>query len=74
MTYTLELELAVTVDVVHAERGHRGGRWREPVPDAVELRVHLGDLDVTAVLPADVLADLEDDALERLEDAAADEP
>jgi hypothetical protein len=66
MTYTLELELPLTVEVVHAERGHRGGPWTEPEPDSIALRVRLGDLDVTAALPRDVLAGLEDDALERL--------
>jgi hypothetical protein len=70
VTYTVELALALTVEVVAAERGRRGGRWTEPAPDRIELRVRLGDLDVTAALPADVLAGLEDDALERLEDAA----
>lgn len=73
MTYTLELELALTVEVVNAERGSRGGRWEAPEPESVELRVCVGELDITAALPADVLAILEDDALERLR-PEVDEP
>jgi hypothetical protein len=73
VTYTLDLEVPVTVEVVHAERGSRGGPWEEPEPDSVELRVTLGTLDITAALPPDVLAGLEGDALERLR-RAADEP
>jgi hypothetical protein len=73
VTYTVELELALTVKVLHAERGSRGGRWHAPEPDTVELRVRVGDLDVTQALPADVLAALEDDALERLR-PEVDEP
>jgi hypothetical protein len=72
VTYTTEVELAVTVEVVSAERGHRGGRWEAPEPDCVELRVCLGTLDITAGLPGDVLADLEADARERLEEAAGE--
>jgi hypothetical protein len=72
MTYTVELEVALTVEVLHAERGSRGGRWHAPEPDSVELRVSLGELDVTQALPADVLAGLEDDARERLETAAGE--
>jgi hypothetical protein len=72
VTYTVELELALTVEVLNAERGSRGGQWTEPEPDSVELRVCLGALDVTAALPADARAVLEDDARERLFDAALD--
>jgi hypothetical protein len=71
--YTVDLELPVTVEVVLAVCGARGGPWTAPEPDAVELRVTLGALEITAALPADVLATLEDDALERLR-RAADEP
>jgi hypothetical protein len=70
VTYTTEVELELAVEVLTAERGSRGGRWHAPEPDSVELRVRLGELDVTAALPADVLAALEDDARERLFDAA----
>ena len=66
MTYTVELDLAVTVEVIRATRGVSGSRWTEPEPDDVELCVRLGALDVTTALPADVLKDLEGDALERL--------
>ena len=73
MTYTLELELLVTVEVVDAGRGTRGGAWEAPEPGWVELRVSLGALDITAALPRDVLERLESDAVDRLE-AAGDEP
>lgn len=72
MTYTLELDLPVTVEVIDAGRGTRGGPWEAPEPGWVELRVALGALDITAALPRDVLESLEGDARERLEAAAAE--
>ena len=72
MTYTLELDLPVTVEVIDAGRGTRGGPWEAPEPGWVELRVCLGALEITAALPRDVLEGLEGDALERLEAAAAE--
>jgi len=66
VTFTVECELALTVEVVTAERGVDGRRWTAPEPDCLELAVRLGDLDVTAALPAELRKDLEDDARERL--------
>jgi len=68
--YTVELDLEVTVEILSAEPGCRGGGWDPPEPASVELRVSLGTLDITAALPADDLDALEVDALERLADAA----
>ena len=73
MTYPVELDLAVTVEVLDAARGAPVTRDTPPEPDWIALRVRLGTLDVTEALPPDVLANLEDDALERLR-RAADEP
>jgi hypothetical protein len=72
VTYTVELELPLTVEVIDAGRGTRGGPWEAPEPGWVELRVSLGALDITAALPRDVLEGLEGDARERLEAAAAE--
>ena len=66
MTYPVEVELTLTVEVVTAERGVDGTRWTAPEPDTIELCVRLGDLDVTAALPAALRVELEDDARERL--------
>jgi len=66
VTYTVDCELTLVVEVVTAERGVAGTRWTAPEPDCVELCVRLGDLDVTAALPAALRKDLEDDARERL--------
>ena len=73
MTYTVELDLALTVEVLEAVRGAGAGPWAPPEPDWVGLCVRLGALDVTEALPVDVLETLHDDALERLR-RAADEP
>ena len=72
MTYPVEVELKLTVEVIDAGRGTRGGRWEAPEPGWVELRVCLGALDITAALPRDVLEGLEGDARERLEAARAE--
>ena len=69
MTYTIDLDLAVTVEATRAVRGARGGRWEAPEPDEVELRVYLGPLEITDALPADTRAALEDDAFVRLSTA-----
>jgi len=66
VTYPVEVELTLTVEVVTAERGVAGTRWTAPEPDTIELAVRLGDLDVTAALPADLRKELEDEARERL--------
>jgi len=71
--YTVELELPVTVRVLDAARGAPATRETPPEPDYVYVSVHLGALDVTGFLPPEVLANVEDDALERLR-RAADEP
>ena len=73
MRYTVELELPLTVDVMDSMHGVEATRETPPEPDWVCLSVKLGPLDVTEALPADILANLEDDALERLR-RAADEP
>jgi len=73
MRYTVEVELPLTVEVYDAIRGAEVTRDTPPDPDWVALAVRLGPLDVTEVLPPEVLANLEDDALERLR-RAADEP
>ncbi len=72
MTYPVELALTVTVEVTGAVRGARGGPWEEPEPDAVDVVVRLDEVDITEALPADVLADLEADALWRLSWAATE--
>jgi hypothetical protein len=71
--YTTEVELAVTVEVLDAARGTAATRATPPEPDYIALCVRLGPLEVTEALPVEVLAGLEEDALERLR-AAADEP
>jgi len=73
MTYTVEVELPLTVDVLDAARGSPATRATPPEPDWIALTVRLGPLEVTDALPPEVLANLEDDALERLR-RAADEP
>ena len=73
MTYTLEFELPLTVEVLEAVRGAEATRDTPAEPDEVELCVRLGPLEITDALPLDVLAYLELDALERLR-RAADEP
>ena len=73
MIYTTEVELAVTVEVLDAARGTAATRATPPEPDYIALCVRLGPLEVTEALPVEVLAGLEEDALERLR-AAADEP
>jgi len=73
MRYTVEVELSLTVKVLDAAQGAPATRETPPEPDFVYLSVHLGALEVTAFLPPEVLANLEDDALERLR-RAADEP
>jgi hypothetical protein len=72
VTYTVELELPLTVEVLECSRGARATRETPGEPDAVALSVRLGALEVTGHLPPDVLATLEDDALERLEADAAE--
>lgn len=72
MIFTVERELALTVEVVNAERGTPGGRWEAPEPECIELRVCLGTLDITAAVPGELLVELEADARERLEDAGAE--
>jgi len=73
MRYTVEVELPLTVTVLDAAKGAPATRETPPEPDSVDVSVHLGALDLTGFLPPDVLANLEDDALERLR-RAADEP
>ncbi len=79
MKYTVEVELpltvelTLTVEVYDAARGAEITRETPPEPDWIALAVRLGPLDVTEALPPEVLAALEDDALERLR-RAADEP
>ena len=73
MTYTLEFELPLTVEVLEAVCGADATRDTPAEPDEVELCVRLGPLEITDALPLDVLAYLELDALERLR-AATDEP
>ena len=73
MTYTTEVELAVTIEILDAARGAAATRATPPEPDDIALCVRLGALEVTDALPVEVLAALEVDALERLR-AAADEP
>ena len=73
MRYTVELEVPLTVVVVECERGAAGTRETPPEPDFIALSVWLGALNVTEYMPPDVVANLEDDALERLR-RAADEP
>jgi hypothetical protein len=72
MRYTTWVELELAVEILDATRATPGSRWTPPEPDEVALRVTLGALEITDALPAEVLADLEVDALERLR-AAADE-
>lgn len=72
MRYTVELELPLTVEIYDAARGLEATREAPPEPDWVALAVRLGPLDVTEALPPDILANLEDDALERLRRAAAE--
>ena len=64
--YRTTVELEVAVEVLDAVRGGPVGRWTPPEPDEIALRVTLGALDLTDALPAEVLADLELDALDRL--------
>jgi hypothetical protein len=66
VTFTLDVELPLTVEATGAVCGTRGGPWEEPEPDSVDLVVRLGALDITGALPAEVLASLEADVLERL--------
>jgi hypothetical protein len=73
MRYVTALELEVAVEVLDATRGAPGSPWTAPEPDAVTVAVWLGALEITDALPAEVLADLELDALERLR-RVADEP
>ncbi len=73
MRYTVELELRLTVEIYDAIRGAEVTPDTPPEPDWVAVAVRLGPLDVTEALPPEVLANLEDDALERLR-RAADEP
>ena len=73
MTYTVELELPLRITVCDALHGVEATRDTPAEPDWIELVVQLGALDVTEALPPEVLATLEDDALERLR-RAADEP
>jgi len=72
MRYTVEVELPLTVSVLDAARGAPATRETPPEPDSVYVSVHLGACDVTGFLPPEVLANLEDDALERLRRAAAE--
>jgi hypothetical protein len=73
MRYTTEVELALAVEILDVARGAAATRATPPEPDYVALCVRLGPLEVTDALPVEVLAGLEEDALERLR-AAADEP
>jgi len=73
VTYTVALELPVTVDVLDAVRGADATRATPAEPDSVDLLVRVGAVDVTGALPVDVLENLRDDALERLR-RAAEEP
>jgi len=52
--------------VLDVARGAPVTRETPAEPDWIALRVTLGTLDVTEALPGDVLANLEDDALQRL--------
>jgi hypothetical protein len=76
MTFPAEVTVEVTVEVLEATRGTTGRYADQPErcwpsePDAVELCVRLGTVDVTAAVPADVLEALAAEALERLQDAA----
>jgi len=72
VTYTVEVELALTVEVLDAMRGAPATREAPPEPEYVCLSVRLGALEVTDYLPPDVLDVLEADALERLEAAGAE--
>ena len=69
MTYSIDLDLSVTVEATGAVRGARGGPWEAPEPDEIALRVYLGTLEITEALPPDTRAALEDDALVRLSEA-----
>ena len=73
MRYTVDVELPLTVEILDAARGAAPTRETPPEPDWVAVRVTLGALEVTDHVPPEVLATLEDDALERLR-RAADEP
>jgi hypothetical protein len=73
VTYTVELDVEVTIEVVDAVRGAAATRETPPEPDAVELRIWLAGVDLAPLLKGDVLDALEADALERLR-RAADEP
>ena len=73
MRYDVECELTLAVEVLDAARGTPATRATPPEPDYIALCVRLGPLEITEALSAEVLADLEEDALERLR-AAADEP
>ena len=74
MTFTSEVTAPVTVEVLSCTAATRGRYDDRPErstpaePEAVELAVRLGGVDVTAALPADVLEALRDEALERLTD------
>jgi hypothetical protein len=74
VTFTSEVTTPVTVEVLGYTAAIRGRyddrpeRCTPAEPDAVELVVTLGGVDVTAALPADVLEALEAEALERLGD------
>ena len=72
MTYSIDLDVSVTVEATGAVRGARGGPWEAPEPDEIELRVYLGTLEITEALPADTRAALEDDAFVRLYEAVRD--
>jgi hypothetical protein len=70
--FTAEVALDVEVEVLDATRatagryGDRPERCAPAEPEAVELAVRLGGLDVTLALPADVLEALREEALELL--------
>ncbi len=73
MKYTVEVELPLTVEIYDVARGAEATDETPPEPDWVAVAVRLGPLEVTEALPPEVLANLEDDALERLR-RAANEP
>lgn len=70
MTYSIDLDLCVTVEATGAVRGARGGPWEAPEPDEIELRVYLGALEITEALPEETRTTLEADAFVRLHVAA----
>ena len=71
MTFASEITVAVQVEVVDYTRATTGRFFDRPErsapaePEAIELAVRLGSLDVTHALPVDVLDALRAEALEQ---------